>query len=338
MNLVRATGWGRMAASASTPMAAWSGDPRWASARGRDLSTLKRITSRSARTVWLCGRGRSCGGGLRYEGARGNAPNSCSPRARARFQRNRLRCGPSSFEALPGRRARGSSFSSRASRWRSSSPGSSRPAEFGLAAMVLVLSGLVVVVGDAGLGAALVQRRVITDEDKSTVFWTSLGIGVGSRCRGGSGRPGSELLRPAGGQAAPDRAVDLLPHRGARHDPVGAPRAGDELPRARVAPDGRYGRGRSRRHRSRLRGLRSVGADRPASCHRSVLDQLPLVVLPLGAVPSVLARRACARSAPSPGTSSARTSSTTRGATRTTSWSAGISGRRRSARTRSRTT
>lgn len=52
------------------------------------------------------------------------------------------------------------------------------PAEFGLAAMVLVLSGLVVVVGDAGLGAALVQRKSITDEDKSTVFWTSLGIGA----------------------------------------------------------------------------------------------------------------------------------------------------------------
>jgi O-antigen/teichoic acid export membrane protein len=52
------------------------------------------------------------------------------------------------------------------------------PAQFGLAAMVLVLSGLVVVVGDAGLGAALVQRRTISDDDKSTVFWTSLGIGA----------------------------------------------------------------------------------------------------------------------------------------------------------------
>jgi O-antigen/teichoic acid export membrane protein len=52
------------------------------------------------------------------------------------------------------------------------------PEEFGLAAMVLVISGLVVVVGDAGLGMALVQRRRLKPRDRSTVFWTSAAIGL----------------------------------------------------------------------------------------------------------------------------------------------------------------
>ena len=52
------------------------------------------------------------------------------------------------------------------------------PSEFGLAAMALVLSGFIVPFADVGLGAALVQRKEITDDDCSTVFWASIGAGV----------------------------------------------------------------------------------------------------------------------------------------------------------------
>jgi O-antigen/teichoic acid export membrane protein len=52
------------------------------------------------------------------------------------------------------------------------------PHDFGLAAMVLVLSGLVVVVGDSALGTALIQRRSVSEDDRSTIFWTGVGIGL----------------------------------------------------------------------------------------------------------------------------------------------------------------
>jgi len=51
------------------------------------------------------------------------------------------------------------------------------PHDWGIAAMVLVVSSLVLVFADAALGSALVQRRTLTEKDRSTVFWTSLGIG-----------------------------------------------------------------------------------------------------------------------------------------------------------------
>jgi O-antigen/teichoic acid export membrane protein len=53
------------------------------------------------------------------------------------------------------------------------------PAEYGLAAMVLVFSSLVLIFTDLALGAALVQREVLTERDRSTVFWTSVAAGVG---------------------------------------------------------------------------------------------------------------------------------------------------------------
>lgn len=52
------------------------------------------------------------------------------------------------------------------------------PDDFGLAAMVLVVSGLVFILSDLSLGAALVQRPVLTEEERSTVFWLSIGVGV----------------------------------------------------------------------------------------------------------------------------------------------------------------
>lgn len=52
------------------------------------------------------------------------------------------------------------------------------PAQFGLAAMALVFTGLTTIFTDLSLGAALVQRPRITEEDRSTVFWTSLSAGL----------------------------------------------------------------------------------------------------------------------------------------------------------------
>jgi O-antigen/teichoic acid export membrane protein len=52
------------------------------------------------------------------------------------------------------------------------------PHEFGLAGMALVLAGFVIPFADMGLGAALVQRRSLTEDDRSTAFWASLSAGV----------------------------------------------------------------------------------------------------------------------------------------------------------------
>ena len=52
------------------------------------------------------------------------------------------------------------------------------PHDFGLAAMVFVFSSFVVVFTDNALGTALVQRRELQDDDRSTVFWVSTGVGL----------------------------------------------------------------------------------------------------------------------------------------------------------------
>jgi O-antigen/teichoic acid export membrane protein len=52
------------------------------------------------------------------------------------------------------------------------------PEDYGLAAMVLVFAAVVPVFSDLALGAALVQRRDLTESDRSTVFWTSVAIGA----------------------------------------------------------------------------------------------------------------------------------------------------------------
>lgn len=51
------------------------------------------------------------------------------------------------------------------------------PDDWGLAAMVLVFSGFVVVFTDNALGTALIQRRELDEGDRSTVFWVSAGLG-----------------------------------------------------------------------------------------------------------------------------------------------------------------
>jgi O-antigen/teichoic acid export membrane protein len=52
------------------------------------------------------------------------------------------------------------------------------PHDYGIAGMVIVFSSLGLVLSDVALGAALVQRRSLSDDDRSTVFWTSVGAGA----------------------------------------------------------------------------------------------------------------------------------------------------------------
>ncbi|MCW3001747.1 MAG: flippase family protein [Conexibacter sp.] len=52
------------------------------------------------------------------------------------------------------------------------------PRDFGLAGMVLVFSSLVLVFSDMALGAALVQRKALSENDRATAFWTSVAAGV----------------------------------------------------------------------------------------------------------------------------------------------------------------
>lgn len=52
------------------------------------------------------------------------------------------------------------------------------PHEYGLAGMALVFSTLVMAFSDLSLGVGLVQRQEITEADRSTVFWTSVAVGI----------------------------------------------------------------------------------------------------------------------------------------------------------------
>jgi O-antigen/teichoic acid export membrane protein len=54
------------------------------------------------------------------------------------------------------------------------------PRDFGLAAMVLIFRRVVMLFSDFALTPALVQRPVLTDKDRSTAFWTTIGLGTGS--------------------------------------------------------------------------------------------------------------------------------------------------------------
>ena len=52
------------------------------------------------------------------------------------------------------------------------------PHDYGLAAMALIFSSLVLLLSDFAMGAALIQRKTITEADRSTVFWFSTAVGV----------------------------------------------------------------------------------------------------------------------------------------------------------------
>jgi O-antigen/teichoic acid export membrane protein len=61
------------------------------------------------------------------------------------------------------------------------------PAEWGLASMALVVASLLTAFTDLSLAAALVQQQRITEEDRSTMFWTCLALGVGVAAFGVAG-------------------------------------------------------------------------------------------------------------------------------------------------------
>lgn len=63
------------------------------------------------------------------------------------------------------------------------------PHQFGIAAMAFVFSGIAIIISDLSLSAALVQRPTITETDRSTVFWTTLGIGIGCSMAGAASSP-----------------------------------------------------------------------------------------------------------------------------------------------------
>jgi O-antigen/teichoic acid export membrane protein len=53
------------------------------------------------------------------------------------------------------------------------------PDEWGVASIALVVAAFFQMIPDLALGYSLVQRPSITEHDRSTVFWLSLGLGVG---------------------------------------------------------------------------------------------------------------------------------------------------------------
>ena len=53
------------------------------------------------------------------------------------------------------------------------------PSEFGIASIVMAFVIFVPLFADLGLGAALIQAPTLTEVDRSTVFWTSLPLGLG---------------------------------------------------------------------------------------------------------------------------------------------------------------
>jgi len=52
------------------------------------------------------------------------------------------------------------------------------PRELGLAAMALVFSTLGLLISDLGLGVAVIQRRELSDVDRSTAFWATMALGL----------------------------------------------------------------------------------------------------------------------------------------------------------------
>ena len=53
------------------------------------------------------------------------------------------------------------------------------PSEYGAAALALVAASFLLLFTDPALGAALIQRPTIDEDDRSTVFWIAAGIGLG---------------------------------------------------------------------------------------------------------------------------------------------------------------
>ena len=184
------------------------------------------------------------------------------------------------------------------------------PHDWGLAAMVLVFSGFVVVFTDNALGTALIQRRQLIRGDRSTVFWVSAGVGLVLTLAGiAFAGPLASFYGEPDVALALRRALARVPDQRSRHDPDGTARTRDGVPEARAAPD----RGHARR---RGVGITIAIVDRSAwaivgqlLAGGSHLDGAAVGADRRGGRPSRSRRPACDGSAASPATSSARTCS-----------------------------
>lgn len=56
------------------------------------------------------------------------------------------------------------------------------PGDYGVFAMVATLTGLLTMIKDAGLSTATVQRKMISHEDISTLFWVNVAVGAALAC------------------------------------------------------------------------------------------------------------------------------------------------------------
>ncbi len=52
------------------------------------------------------------------------------------------------------------------------------PAQFGIVGMAALFTGLVTMLGEVGLGAALIHRQSVDDRELNTVFWCGMAVGV----------------------------------------------------------------------------------------------------------------------------------------------------------------
>ncbi len=56
------------------------------------------------------------------------------------------------------------------------------PSDFGLVGMVAALTGVIATLGDLGLSSATIQRKDLTHDQVSTLFWINAGIGTAMTC------------------------------------------------------------------------------------------------------------------------------------------------------------
>ena len=184
------------------------------------------------------------------------------------------------------------------------------PHDWGLAGMVILFAGFTIVFTDNALGTALIQRRDVREEDKSTVFWFSAARRPrpGRRRRPGRGAVGG-LLRRARCSLALRRILRGLHRQRAGYNSDGATRPRDAVPTARAPPDGCDDRRRGDRHLDRARRTRRVGDRRPAARRGGHLDGAALAADAPGDRRSSSRPPASTAWADSPAMSSRRTSS-----------------------------
>ena len=51
------------------------------------------------------------------------------------------------------------------------------PRDFGIVGVATIFTGLIRMLNEVGLGAAIIQKKNVSENHLSTVFWISIGIG-----------------------------------------------------------------------------------------------------------------------------------------------------------------